>query len=78
MEVKLYSSDFCPWCHRAADFLKEHKIKFKLLNVGTDAKARDEMLKKSGQAGVPVIDIDGKIIVGFDKEAIMEALGISE
>lgn len=56
------------------DFLAEHKIKFRDIDVGKDQKAADEMLKKSGQMGVPVIDIDGKIIVGFDQDAIAEAL----
>jgi len=62
----------------AKDFLKEHKIPFKDINVAEDAKAGQDMVKKSGQSGVPVLDINGEIIVGFDKEAIMEALHIKE
>ncbi len=62
----------------AKDFLAEHKIKFRDVDVGKDPKAAAEIVKKSGQTGVPVIDIGGKIIVGFDREAIVEALGIKE
>jgi len=74
MVVILYGTSSCPWCHRAREFLKEHKISFKDVNVGEDAKAAKEMIKKSGQQGVPVIDINGKIIVGFDEPAIRKAL----
>jgi|TARA_Y100000310_G_scaffold320927_1_gene377870 glutaredoxin-like YruB-family protein len=66
-KVKVYSTKTCPWCHKAKEFLKEKKVKFEDIDVGADQKAADEMVKKSGQMGVPVIDIDGKIIVGFDK-----------
>ena len=75
-EVTIYSTPTCPWCHMAKEFLKEKKIAFKDVNVAADRKAAEEMVKKSGQMGVPVIDIDGKIIVGFDKNAIKEALKI--
>jgi glutaredoxin len=56
--------------------LKKNKVKFEDLDVQSDSKAREEMVKKSGQEGVPVIDIDGQIIVGFDEQAIREALGL--
>lgn len=78
MEVKIYSTSQCPWCHKAKEFFKSHNIKFKDFNVGEDEEAAIEMVKKSGQQGVPVIDIDGKIIVGFDEEKIKEALGMGE
>jgi glutaredoxin 3 len=76
MAVKVYSTPTCPWCHRAKDFLSEHKIKFEDLNVAESEKARLEMVHKTGQMGVPVIDIDGEIIIGFDEEAIKKALKI--
>ncbi len=72
--VKVYSTPTCPYCAMAKDFLKEHKIKFQDIDVSRDRKAADEMIRKSGQYGVPVIDIGGKIIVGFDKEALKKAL----
>lgn len=75
-EVTVYSTPTCPWCVKAKQFLKEHKIKFVDKNVAEDEKARNEMVEKSGQMGVPVLDIKGKVIVGFDVEAIKKALRI--
>ena len=75
-KVKVYSTPTCPWCHTAKDFLREHKIAFDDIDVSTDRAAAPEMVKKSGQMGVPVIEIDGKIIVGYDEEAIREILKI--
>ncbi|MBS3128393.1 glutathione S-transferase N-terminal domain-containing protein [Candidatus Woesearchaeota archaeon] len=77
-KVIVYSTPSCPYCHMAKDYLKEHKIPFQDINVAEDAKAGQEMVKKSGQRGVPVIDIDGEIIIGFDQDAIAAALGIEE
>ena len=72
--VIVYSTISCPWCHKAKEFLKEKGIKFEDINVGADQKAANEMVKKSGQMGVPVIDIDGKIIIGFDEEELEKSL----
>lgn len=74
--VKIYSTPSCPWCARAKQFLKDNNIDFQNMDVSSDQKAADEMMQKSGQMGVPVLDIDGEIIVGFDKEKIKLALGI--
>jgi len=74
MKVIIYSTTFCPWCKSAKDFLKQNKIPFKEINVEQDPDKAREMIEKSGQSGVPVIDIDGKIIVGFDKEKIKKVL----
>ena len=63
---------------KGKEFLKEHNVKFEDLNVAEDAEARDEMVEKSGQMGVPVTMIGEQIIVGFDKEALIDALGIKE
>ena len=76
MAITLYGTSSCPWCHKARDFLKANKIKFNDLNVGENQKAAKEMVKKSGQKGVPVIDINGHIIVGFDAPAIKKALNL--
>lgn len=78
MSVKVYSTTACPWCYKVKDYLKEKKVKFEDINVGEDREAAQEMVKKSGQMGVPVIDINGKIIVGFDKEKIDKALKSSK
>ncbi|KOF56314.1 MULTISPECIES: glutaredoxin domain-containing protein [Clostridium] len=68
--VKVYSTPTCPWCSKAKSYLKSKNIDFQDLNVQDDLKAREEMLNLSKQSGVPVINIDGNIIVGFDKPAI--------
>ncbi len=59
------------------DTLKKNNIQFENIDVGVDPKAGQEMIEKSGQMGVPVLDIDGQIIVGFDKDAISRALGLN-
>jgi glutaredoxin-like YruB-family protein len=76
MKVKVYSTPFCPYCTMAKEFLKKHQIEFEEVNVQENRAAAIEMIKKSGQNGVPVIEIDGRIIVGFDEPALREALGI--
>jgi len=72
--VKVYSTPTCPWCHKAKDYLNSKGVEFDDINVAEDQEAADEMVEKSGQMGVPVLDIGGEIIVGFDKEAIDTAL----
>lgn len=69
-KIKVYSTQQCVWCVKLKDFLKQKNIEFEERDVSTDRDASKEMMEKSGQAGVPVIDINGKIIVGFDKDAI--------
>ncbi|HLC65466.1 MAG TPA: glutaredoxin family protein [Candidatus Nanoarchaeia archaeon] len=75
-KVIVYSTPTCPWCHRAKEFLKEHNIKFEEVDVSKDEKAMQGMIKKSGQMGVPVIEINGKIVVGYDKDEISRLLKI--
>ncbi len=75
-DVKVYSTKHCPWCQRAKQFLKENGVAFKEVDVSSDEDAAREMIEKSGQMGVPVIEIDGEIIVGFDQNAIKRALKI--
>ncbi|MDD5450082.1 MAG: glutaredoxin family protein [Candidatus Omnitrophica bacterium] len=74
--VKIYSTPACPYCRMAKDFLKENNIAFEDIDVSQDQEAAQEMINKSGQMGVPQLDIDGRIIVGFDKAAIRRALNI--
>lgn len=76
MKITIYGTDSCPWCHKAREFMKEHKIKFVNKNVGEDQKAAKEMIEKSGQQGVPVIDVDGEIMVGFDEEKLRKLLKV--
>lgn len=74
--VKVYSTNSCPWCVKAKNYLKSVNIDFEEFNVQEDMEARDEMINKSKQMGVPVLDINGTVIVGFDKNAIDSALNI--
>ena len=76
MKVKMYSSPLCPYCAMAKDFLNKHGVKFEDINVQEDQNAANEMIEKTGQNGVPVIDIDGQIIIGFNKEKLIEVLGL--
>ena len=75
-KVIVYSTQTCPWCQKTKDFLKQNKIDFKEIDVGNDEKAAKEMMDKSGQMGVPVIDIDGTIIQGFDEAKLKKALNL--
>lgn len=70
MSVKVYSTPSCPWCTVAKNYLKSRNIQFEEVDVSKNREAAVEMVQKSGQRGVPVIDIDGNIIVGFDQNAI--------
>jgi glutaredoxin 3 len=74
--VIVYRTSTCPWCHKAMDWMKAHKIKFTSKDVGEDQKAIDEMIKKSNQMGVPVIDVEGTIIVGFNEAKLKKLLGV--
>lgn len=74
MVIKVYSTKTCPWCDRVKEFLREKKVSFEEIDVGVDRKAAQEMIKKSGQMGVPQTEINGKMIVGFDKERIEKEL----
>ena len=76
MKVKVYSTPLCPYCTMAKDFLKKHGVKFEDVNVQEDRNAAMEMIKKTGQNGVPVIEVDGQIIIGFDMEKLVEVLGL--
>jgi glutaredoxin 3 len=72
--IKVYSTQTCPWCVKLKEYLKEKKVQYTDYDVAKDAAARSEMIKKSGQMGVPQIEINGKTIVGFDKAAIEREL----
>ena len=74
--VTIYSTPTCHFCHMAKDFLTEKGVAFTDYNVAADLEKRQEMLQKSGQMGVPVIDIGGDIVVGFDAEQVSRLLGI--
>lgn len=75
-KITIYTTPTCVYCKMTKEFFKEHNVIYEEKDVSIDEKARNEMVEKSGQMGVPVIDIDGKIVVGFDQEKILELLGI--
>jgi len=75
-KVKVYSTPTCPWCSTVKEFLKKNDVEFEDIDVSTDQAAAQEMIEKSGQMGVPVVDIDGQIIIGYDEEKIKKALDI--
>ncbi len=74
--IIIYSTPTCHFCNEAKTFMKARNIAYTEHNVATDLEKRKEMIDKSGQLGVPVIDIDGKIIVGFDEAEFAEAVGV--
>ncbi len=75
-KVRVFSTSSCPYCFTLKEFLKANNIEFEELDVGQDEEARKEMIEKSGQMGVPVVEIDSQIVVGFDKERISKLLNI--
>lgn len=77
-KVIIYSTPTCPYCRMAKDYLSKHNINFVDRNVAEDQEAAKEMIERTGQRSVPVIDIEGKIIIGFNQAEINQALGIKE
>lgn len=78
MKIRLFSTPVCPYCSTLKRFLEEKDIKFEAINVLDDLEAQEEMITKSGQVTVPVLDVNGEFIVGFDRKKIIEKLGIKE
>ena len=74
--VTIYTTPTCVYCKAAKEFFQENDIKYEEKNVAEDEQARDAMVEKSGQLGVPVIDIKGNIVVGFDEKKLSELLGV--
>lgn len=74
--VKIYTTPTCVYCKMTKEFFGKNGVQYEELNVAVDDKAREEMIQKSHQMGVPVIDIEGEIFVGFDRTGLSKALGI--
>ncbi|MDL2229760.1 glutathione S-transferase N-terminal domain-containing protein [Treponema sp. OttesenSCG-928-L16] len=74
MNVTVYSTNSCPYCTMVKDYLRGRGISFTEHDVGNSQEKAQEMVRKSGQMGVPVVDINGRVIVGFDKGEIDKAL----
>jgi len=77
-KIRVFSTPTCPYCVTLKEYLKEKGFEFEDIDVSQDQKTLDEMVEKSGQMGVPVVEIDGQIIIGFDKEKITQLLNIKE
>ena len=75
-QVTIYSADWCAYCHAAKDYLHKKGIAFTEKDVESDPAIAQEAVAKSNQMGIPVLDIDGTIIVGFDRPKIDAALGL--
>jgi glutaredoxin-like YruB-family protein len=76
MKVELYTTDVCPWCHKAKEFFEKNKIEYSEKNVQKYPELAAELLEKSGQMGVPVITIDDKVIIGFNRNRLKRTLKI--
>lgn len=74
MAITLYTTPTCSFCKKAKKFFKDNRIPFREYDIAKDQRRADEMVRKSGQMGVPVIDIHGRVIVGFNEPEIAKAL----
>ena len=74
MEIQVYTTPTCPWCQKLKAWLKKKKLSFIEHDITESDKARDDALEKSSQLGVPVTDIDGKIVVEFNEKELENAL----
>ena len=76
--VEIFVTPACPYCYTLKEFLKEKNIEFEEVDVSQDEKLKEELIKKTGKMEVPIIEIDGEIVAGFDKEKICKLLNIQE
>lgn len=74
-QVRVYSAPACPWCKRAKRFLEDNDIPYENLDVSTSRAARDEMVERTSQLAVPVVDVDGEISIGFDENWLGRSQG---
>ncbi len=75
-EVNVYSTPACPWCTKVKQFLEENGVEYTEYDVAADSAKAEEMIQRSGQMGVPVTDIDGEIVIGFDQPRLRQLLGL--
>ncbi len=74
--VKVYSTPTWPWCHKAKKFLSDNNVSFQDLNVASDEAARKEMIERTGKRVVPVVEVDGEVMVGYDEKWLREKLSL--
>lgn len=77
-KIRVFSTPTCPYCQSLKLFLQKHNFEFEDIDISQDEAAKEEMIERTDQMGVPVIEIDGEMIMGFEKEKIVELLGIEE
>jgi len=77
-KVKLFTTPACVYCVTVKEFLKEKNVQFEEIDVSQDEKLKDEIIEKSGQMGVPVLDVDGEMVAGFDRKKICQLLKLEE
>ncbi len=75
--VLVFTTPTCPWCTRVKSYLAQWRVPFREIDVSRDASAARDLVRRTGQMGVPVVEIDGKPVVGFDKPKIDRLLGLS-
>lgn len=77
--ITIYSTSWCGFCHAEADWLEEHNIPFEMKDIEADSAAKDELLEKinGNFQGVPVTDVDGEIVLGFDRKKLSQLIGIN-
>jgi len=73
-KVTIYTTPTCPWCHRAKKFFQENQVAYEEKDVASDHDARHEMIRMSQQMGVPVIDIEGEVVIGFNEPVLRDRL----
>jgi glutaredoxin-like YruB-family protein len=77
MDVKIYTTPTCVWCKKTKEFFREHNVKYKEIDVSSDEQAAHEMIQKTGQLGVPVVEIDNNIVIGYDMPKLKKFLHLN-
>jgi glutaredoxin 3 len=75
--VLVFTTPTCPWCQRAKAYLRSRGVPFTEVDIARDPRAARDLVRRTGQVGVPVIEIDGRPIVGFDQSRIDRLLGLA-
>jgi glutaredoxin-like YruB-family protein len=76
MRVIVYTTPICPYCILVKNFLKQNKVQFSEIDLSTNKRAAEEIVKKCGALSAPIIDVDGNIVVGYDTKKLKELLGL--
>ncbi|OHA74439.1 MAG: NrdH-redoxin [Candidatus Wildermuthbacteria bacterium RIFCSPLOWO2_01_FULL_48_29] len=77
-KVTIYTTPTCVYCRAAKEFFADHKVQYEEKDVARDEQARNDMVQKSGQLGVPVITVDDEVVIGFDESRLSELLGVKK